>query len=418
MGCLMSVPLRVAGSCLGTCMAFSFFRLADSGTVKTMTAVRCVLAWLQVCGATLAWTLSSSPLGWIETACNRFALFGYGDLGVCSCRGHVHEGLCFSDQMALRALAATMVIFLVLLVLALSGCALGAARYHETGKFFALFVVWVAFLLAPNDPFSTFATVATVVSCAFVLVQSCIVLDAACSWHEWWYSHARGADKDMHETAIIGTSAAFFSGAVTLAVLLWCATSPGAAHGVILAAVVLSLGLLAASITDWCEHGALLTSSVMMLYNTWLVHEALANTCPAMAGGLPPSLLPSWFGLILCAATVFMLAQGIGFDVESAEQPVAQQALLPTTSGDTTIVTVPSGLSDTDKRSFIIHCSVHMVVPLYIASVLPRYHTESPHGTGMESCGTFIAHVVAAFASQLLYGWHLVAPKILMNRTF
>jgi len=414
MGGLIGLPLRMAGSCLGTCAAFSFFRLADSGTVKTMTAVRCVLAWLQVFGTSLAWTVSSASQGWIQTTCDRLELVGYGDLGVCSCRGSGQESICFSDQMAVRAVAATMVVFLLLLVFALSGCALGAARYHETGKFLGLLVLWAASLAAPNQLFSSFASVAMVVSCAFVLVQSCIILDSACSWHDWWYEHARGEHKGMHEVAIIATSAAFIVGGMTLAVLLWCATSTGAAHCIVLGAAVLSMALLVVSITDWCEHGTLLTSSVMLLYNMWLVQEAMANMCLATAGGPAPKLLPSWFGLVLCAVTVLLLARGVGFDVESREQLAPRQALLPTEPGD--VAAVRAAMSDDDVRSFILHCALHAVVPLYVVSALPRQAAASQ--SGAKDCGTFAVHIFAAFASQLLYGWHLVAPKVLKNRQF
>jgi len=416
----MSIPLRMAGSCLGTCVAFSFFKMADTGTVRTMTAVRCVLAWLQVSGAMLAWTASSAPKGWIETACDRLALVGYGDVGVCSCRGDVEEELCFSDQFAFRAAASTMAVFLSLLVLALSGCAAGAARYHETGKFLALLVLWVVSLLAPNDAFSTFATVATVASGAFVLVQSIVILDMACSWHDWWFSHARGERKSAHEAAILSTAAAFLLGAITLAVLLWNATSPGIAHGVILAAEIVAFALLVLSITDWCEHGTLLTSSVMMLYNTWLAHQAMDNGCLAAEGGHPPQILPSWFGLALCAATVFFLSRGVSFEAEPTAPPASQQALLPATTGDVAAFRATSGLSDGDARNFIIQCAVHMVVPLYVASALAKKDAQSLSGSnaGQGGCGAFGVQVAVLFASQLLYGWHLVAPKVLKNRQF
>lgn len=42
-----------------------------------------------------------------------------------------------------------------------------------------------------------------------------------------------------------------------------------------------SLILLVVSITDWCEHGALLTSAVVMAYTIWLICESLAVSRPA-----------------------------------------------------------------------------------------------------------------------------------------
>ena len=39
---------------------------------------------------------------------------------------------------------------------------------------------------------------------------------------------------------------------------------------------IISFLNLGVSITDWCEHGALLTSAVIMVYATWLTYEAFS----------------------------------------------------------------------------------------------------------------------------------------------
>jgi len=294
--------------------------------------------------------------------------------------------------------------------MALSGCALGAARYYEVGKFLAIFMLWTSSLLAPNGAFSTFGAVANVACVLFVLLQSCTVLDAACTWHERWYEHARGANKGRHEAAIVASAAAFLAGALLVAALLWLAFPGGPAHYVIVASEVLSLALLVVSITDWCQHGTLLTSSIMALYSTWLVHEALTGVCPTVAWTGHGLVLPLWLGLVLCAATVLMFAQGIGIDTGDREslQIAPQEPLLPE-AGDIAIGT--SGMSPNDTRSFTTHCLVHMLVPIYIAFVLAKQRSK-------ECWGALIVHFAAVFASQLLYGWHLVAPKVLRGRSF
>merc|ERR1719387_2552343 len=51
------------------------------------------------------------------------------------------------------------------------------------------------------------------------------------------------------------------------------------ARALIVYGVLSSVALLVLSITEWCEHGALLTSAVMMVYLVWLAKRA-ADSLP------------------------------------------------------------------------------------------------------------------------------------------
>merc|ERR550525_218304 len=97
-----------------------------------------------------------------------------------------------------------------------------------------------------------------------------------------------------------------------LSVLIWLQSPEGTAQFVIIGAFVLALVLLVVSITDWCEHGTLFTGTVMMLYNVLLAHQALVWMCPSVAQGHTVKVLPWWFDMALCAATVLLMSRGFG----------------------------------------------------------------------------------------------------------
>lgn len=437
MGALISAPLSAATTCLGSacgaCLAAGCGRLAASGSVSSAKAAQCVLLWLQVFTAAVAWIASSTAGKWLPWSCGKLGAIGLDDLGVCECQGGGDELTCWSDQLVYRAEAAGVVVFCALCLMAVSGCAEGAAKSYAVAKFMVVLLLGVVSLFLPNSIFNAFGTLATSASAIYLVVQAVLLIDFGYSWNELWYSNALEAQRrninrrgyKAWTGGLMAASAVLFIASVALSICLFLASSDAAARGVNLAAMITALLLLVVSILDWCEHGALLTSAVVMAYAVLLVSEALAV--------LPEGRSvrsPTWVGMAVCCVSLLSLARGSGSSASSAaprpseQQHPAGAALVEVesgggaggegrsgadgTSGADATAAAPEGEQGGVGRSFATHCGVHGAAALYVAaSLAPRAGTF-----------TFAAHVAAVFASLLLYGWSLVAPKILTGRNF
>jgi len=404
---ILQVPLRLLSTCIGSCAAVGCVRLAGAGTVGNAWATSCVLVWLQLFSALLlVLTASVTRVDWIEQSCEQLSTLKFlhvtdsADLGICSCQESTASEDCWSEQLVYRAAAATCAVYMFLVLLALSGCAVGAARYYTAGKFLAVIVLWIASLLAPNGAFNTFGAVASFLSSLFGVVQCVLLLDFACTIHEIWFGAARRSrNRGSHEQSIIAASLALVITAWVSAVVLWWVFPQ--ARGVIFATQAGSLLLLVVSITDWCEHGTLFTSAVMMLYSTWLLSEALQSQL-------------QWPRLAMCAATVLLILQSFTSDTQT--EGLSQGFLAGAGAGGDASVDVDASdpaapMTKQELRSFILQSLMHAVVPLYCCSILAP-HAAQTHGLA------FTGNILVLFLSLLIYAWHLVAPKILTGRHF
>mmetsp|Transcript_87073 Transcript_87073/g.186664 ORF Transcript_87073/g.186664 Transcript_87073/m.186664 type:complete len:439 (+) Transcript_87073:83-1399(+) len=437
MGGLISAPLSAAGTCLGACCgsftAAGCCKLAASGSVSSERAARCVLVWLQAFTAALAMLVSVTPGRWLPWTCDKLDTVGMGDVGICACSDSTDPLRCWSDQLVYRTEAAGMAVFLTLLIMAVSGCAQGASRSHAVAKFMAVFLIGFALLFVPNDALGAFGQVATIASAVFLVAQSVLLIDFAYTWNETWYSNALAAHRREIGTrgyrtwlgALMAASATLFFGSVACSVYMYTSYPDATSRGINLAALLLSLVLLVVSITDWCEHGALLTSTVVSAYIMWLVYEMLA----VLPSDKRP-IVPLWAGLSLCALSLAASAQssgsmGIGSSASTttaaagaaARQGDPSPRLIDPEGGHEEAPPAPSlattevateDVSRAETMDFAVQCATHVAASLYIcASLAPKAGDVS-----------FAFHAVAVFASLALYGWSLAAPKILTNRSF
>eukprot|EP00418_Pyrodinium_bahamense_P086197 CAMPEP_0179052098 /NCGR_PEP_ID=MMETSP0796-20121207/21583_1 /TAXON_ID=73915 /ORGANISM="Pyrodinium bahamense, Strain pbaha01" /LENGTH=435 /DNA_ID=CAMNT_0020748655 /DNA_START=43 /DNA_END=1350 /DNA_ORIENTATION=+ len=435
MGGFLSAPVSAAATCLGgctgSCLAVMCGTLAGSGSVGSERAARCLLVWLQSFAALVALFAAATPSRWLPWTCSKLDTFGAGDLGICGCGGGPARERCWSDQLAYRAEAAAFVLFLALLVMTVSGCAQGASRTHAVAKFMAIPLLGIALLFVPNSALSTFGSIATSASAIFLAAQALLLIDFAYTWNETWHGYALTAQRRQVGTSgrraqrvwygcILAASALLFVTSIAFAIYLYSAFPGATGRAINIAAVVLCLVLLFVSITDWCEHGALLTSCVVLLYTVWLICEALASQ-PGAHGSRPPT----WLGLCLCAGSLAASAWGSGLaGAPSARAPVTSTAAATSAEAGSVDPEAASAraafaaeaedggagsrLNSADVKDFALQCAVHALASLYVASALAPEAGQCP----------FVLRVLAIFASLALYGWSLAAPKILTSRTF
>lgn len=425
MGAVLTAPLSAVGTCLGgcfgSCVATGCVQLAGSGNVSSERAVRCVLVWLQVFVAALALLLSETADQWLPQTCSKFSSIGVSDIGICSCMTFDEQN-CWSNQMVYRSEVAGTILFSALAIMAMSGCANGAARSHSVAKFMLIVVMTFISLFIPNKLFSAYGSISTGASALFLVAQAILLIDFAYSWNELWYSNALNARRReigqkgyrMWTGAMVLASAGWFVGSVAISIYLYVAFPETSGRAVNVCSMVLSFSLLIVSITDWCEHGALLTSAVVMAYTVWLICEALA-----IAPSGKQLELPSWAGLTLCAISLLSTSLGSGScatseaAVQMTSTPAAQQESAAH-AGEVEAGEAGGAHEEADSFTgkkawmFAAYSGVHASATLYVAaSLAPRTGTT-----------TYGLRVTAIFVSLALYGWSLVAPKVLKNRRF
>jgi hypothetical protein len=372
-----------------------------------------VLLWLQIVAVSLGAVMSWNPKGWLDSPCDHIP-----EWGICECYGGTDETSCYQNQIIYRTEASVVLVFLFLLILCVSGCAKHAAKSFPVGKFLILIVLIFVSLFVPNDLLTVFGSVSGVASSAYLVAQTILLMDFAYSWNEAWHANAQARQRDMNPNgykmwlvAIVVAAAALFVVAVVALVVLSTTFTIGGAHALVISTFFIGLVLLVVSITEWCEHGALLTSALVLAYMMWLSYEAL-SMLPISDGG-KANLLPRWVGLLICAVSLAAFAYSASFsgrrlavptppgqEALNAEQGQAAQAQAQDEDDDT-----PEGLDVTD---FAVQCAVHATAAVYITSAL------APSRGSL----TFTARVIAVILSLALYGWTLVAPKILKNRQF
>lgn len=406
MGALMTAPITAAASCLGGCGAVLCGRLLESGTVSTDRAAQVLLFWLQGFAVGVAIFASTTARAWVSSGCERL---GAAEPGICECRGDVD---CFAAQVIYRVQGAALVLFAFMLLLALSGCAQGAAKSVVVLKFFTIPALAVAFLFVPNSIFDGFRAVVGVVSACFLVAQAVLVIDFAYSWNERWYSQALmarrsdpGSGRDTTwQGLILAASAVLLVCSVAAAIALFVEV-PSATTSAVLAPTLAAMAvLLVVSITDWCEHGSLLASAVLTAYCVWLSLEAIA-AAPEMVARFSPS--PAWLRaleLSACAGTLVVLACVGPFRKSRAAAMGGSASEAWTGSSDTS-----ESESEIDDCSFAAQCAVHAAASLYICTALVP---------AVDGAAVFVCRVASLVVALLLYGWSLVAPKVFPNRTF
>lgn len=362
-------------------------------------------------GALLAW----NPSQWMDPLCDHIP-----DIGMCDCFTAADDSAkhqCYGDQWIWRTQFSVLIVFVFLLVLCISGCSRHAAKDCPAGKFLALVLLIVVFFFVPNSLFSVFGSVAGFLSALYLVAQTILLMDFAYSWNEQWHTNAQGAQRQLNNQGyrmwligIVVAAALWFILSLVEVSLLCITFSTGGSRTLTLVAYSVGLALLVISITEWCKHGALLTSCLVLAYMMWLTYEALAML-PLENGG-NANLLPRWVGLIVCAVSLTAFAHSTSFGKREEVVPGTQGALAEQGAVGAAAMEahdesedVPEGL---DTSDFTVQCCVHATAAVYIASALAP----------SQSMVTFGARTAAVGLSLLLYGWTLVAPMILKNRAF
>lgn len=395
------------GSCAGTCAAAGCAQLCTAGTVGSAVAARRLLLVIQAFAIILAiiffevgqWSFLPCDWSWLS------------HLGLCECGD---DNTCWSKQMVFRIGLSTMLMFAICLVMSASGCGADVERRNFVGKFLSVPVMALLFMLLPNKFFDVFGDVCSVASILFLAAQAVLLIDFGYTWNEVWHANAVDAARQLGGNgrkwyvAIIAASLILILGALVETILVLIHYNNSEAWGVAFVSFVVAILLLVLSITEWCEHGTLLTSAVVMAYATWLASRTV-SAVPVIDNDTSEPISPPWVGLLVGLLTLLSFMDKADPDIiHQSGGNSAQAARLAEEAEEGRAAGAEDTTTPPPVAGFANHSGVHLTAAAYWVSLF----------TARTSWVSFGSCAAALIATHLLYGWSLVAPKVMTGRDF
>jgi len=393
--------------------------LAFAGYVDSAKGIKILLLWLQVIALVLSLCSSFLSQDSLEKPCSWLSRVFSGDVGICDCYSEANrlDKECLYRQSTYRIEFSVLLVFLLMLLLSVSGCSKSAAMSWPVMKFMALFVLSLIFMFIPNAFFSVVGQVMSVIAAGFAVIQAIYWVDFTMNWNDAWVradSSWKPAGVSAWKWALLVFSAIFLGLGIGLCVHLCVAYDEGAWMAGPIVSIVVAVLLLLLSITEWCEVGTMVGSSAVVLYSQWLAWQALATgypSCDSKTCGPP-----IWLSLVVFAGTMVILAVRDSWGGESTA-PVSLELATRSARGGESSRDEESGDSidssseaplHHDAWDFSMQLLAHSFGATYITYVLAPSRGTATSVTIFVSLGVCLA----------IYGWILVAPKVLASRDF
>jgi len=311
----------------------------------------------------------------------------------------MQDSTCWRDQRAYRVEFAALLTYMILAVLAAIGLesfSLGlrpvVAAVHVLAVTLVIPLFCSLFFPLPNQLFIAYSYFTVQGAAISRLLQVVLWIDFSYDLNDTLFGHARDVHRRtisgaLHKGAnagIVVTSLLLVAGSVAASVHL-CIRRPGLTW-IVCCAMILSLACLLVSISDWCEHGSLLCSSVVMIYMVYLCYDAdkalpVDHDMQAQRDFTPVGVI-QLFGTLI----YYGICYGLGTHLTGSSEDDP----------------------DRDACDLIVRCLVHAAASCYICAGLAT-HADMFRG---------VICIGVVFAAVILYGWTLVAPKFLTDRSF
>lgn len=316
------------------------------------------------------------------------------------------------SQMIYRVEMAGCLVYLIVLLLCVSGCSDTAAHGFAVAKFLAIPILFIVFLFIPNQVFNVYGDIANILASIFVIAQALLLIDLGYTANEKIMSqhtslHARNLQQNnTWKIVILVLSGLLFVGSLTGSILLFVFYKD---IWIVIVALVLALVFGVLSVTcAWCPHGNILTSCIVMAYSIWLSYEALLTIND---GSVRPTFI-KWIGLAIAALSLFGTAFGNGLGLNGGDsEALAAQARVDAATEEGA---APTGDADEggpfNKTDFIIQSAIHAACAMYITTELASDQYKSVIA--------FTFRSIDVIGALLLFGFTLFAPKLFPDRSF
>jgi hypothetical protein len=330
------------------------------------------------------------------------------------------------------------------------------------GIYYAGLIV-VAFLI-PNSFYVAYANVARAGSVLFIILQMILIIDFTYRWNESWATKALESEKSENESeskkwygAILGVCAFMWIASIVGWALMYNYLASGSSCGTEKFAISLTLVLCAGftliSISGYVEYGALLPSSAITLYCTFLLFTGLKNnpntTCNQYSLGTTTfsdsDPLQITLGLLFAALSITYSCYSMSSDskilfggssdsqdkdkvkydddVEQDSPKNKKDEKKEAKADPENEETEPEEVmnsADTRKANVLFHI-IMLLASMYFGMLLTDWASNLyDNSNSISSIGTanMWVNIGSAWTISLLYIWTLVAPKLCTCRDF
>jgi hypothetical protein len=306
-------------------------------------------------------------------------------------------------------------------------------------KFGIFIALTIGFYFGSSESFGLggYAWFARITGFVFLILQQVILLDVAYSWNEKWLEYAGGPDGERNRDWLVGIiviSFFFLAGSyAAIGVMFWqyghCEDST------IIIGLTLALTVTMTLIQlFFAEEGSILTSAIMTAYATYVCYSAVTLNPAAecnLALDTGYQTLSTAIGLALTAIsllwTTYNTVSRFPTVLDSNNQAVDLSQV--TISNKPTGGRSPSAGNAQEVASepslmnqLLLQVSVvFILVSGYYAMVLTNWATEQANASiSNPRSGRAAMWIQAAgqWIAIAMYGWSLIAPRILSDRDF
>jgi hypothetical protein len=371
---------------------------------------------------------------------------------------------CAGNQGVFRFSFALAIFFATMLLLV--GCMKSQAAHGGMwvlkGAYYFLLII-LAFVI-PNTFYNVYANIARVGACIFLLMQMFVIIDFSYKWNESWVEKADAAEKEDNlngsrkwKGGIIACCLILLIGSIVAWGLMFKYLAAGSSCGterfIISFTLILTTAFTLLSISGVAEYGALLPSSALTLYCTYLTFTGLKNnpsSCNTYSFGTTTSSssdpVQIMIGLAFAAISITYSCYSMSSDTKvlfggggsssAADDKVKYDDEAPakasqadkdknkTASSEET----PEGeeseevLNDphVKKVNALFHF-IMLVASMYFGMLLTDWASNLYDNSGqISTLGTanLWANVGCAWTIALMYTWTLIAPKACPGRDF
>jgi len=366
-------------------------------------------------------------------------LADYGGFGGCDGDDITNDvkNLCLGTQFVLR-LGFTLSIFFAVMMILVAAC---RSKAHHSAFFFKFFAIGAGFVVSlwiPDDNLVRFGKAAAVGAGFFIAAQVLCLLEFAYAWNEDWRVRDKKGENGW-KIGLLVISISFllgFLGFIIASYILFGGNdASNCGGGVAQTTLTLFTGILftGLSMTYWCEHGAILPSSVIALYSGYYCFSALASwpneECNKMYNSSGNDSGTSVAGVIvgLCFTTI-----GIVYSAMSTAEQVRDDQVVQV---KTQVVDAEQPLNEDQPQykddgdtiwALIRYHLVMMLASMYMTMTLCSWDVvlvgNADRSTSLKNFGvnkwSMVVKLVSQWVAVVLYIWSLVAPKIFSDRNF
>jgi len=336
---------------------------------------------------------------------------------------------CMGSQAVYRISAVLTAFFLLHAALAL--CSEKAVHGLWALKLVGILGTIFGSFYVPNAVFNVFAAVSRyAISPVFLVLQIALLIDFAYLWNESWVEQER-------LKAVLVSAVGFYALAavgVVLEFVFFTGNECGQFNlALVCITLVLIMGTTIVSASEWCEHGALLTSGIVSCYSVYLTYSAMSSNPSGCKWSAESASQPLQIGLgmLFAGASLCWTSYSAGTTDAMGGRVDAGGLKAPITGGrvggmayagardeESGAAEEEDEEEDEDGTSFRYYFLVMSIASAYMGMLLTSWGDTHANTYNDVSTSSMWAKVLSLWGMFALFTWSLLAPTFLTDREF